>query len=105
MRLTATEVNILKAAIEGSNLGNLYKRLKWGEPKSLRFSVEELDSVMGILLYCPTTEKILLCCKIYNKPIDDLRKIYEECFYDGWEALCDIAEWNKARELCSKGTG
>lgn len=49
MILTSTEVNLLKAQIEGYDT-RLYKRLKWDEPKRIRLTIEEKDLIEACFL-------------------------------------------------------
>ena len=43
--LTAREVNMLKALLEGGAGEHLYARLRWGVPKCVRFSSYERDLI------------------------------------------------------------
>lgn len=49
MKLTAKEVNKLKATIEGSSLEKLYNRLVWDKEKNIRLSISEKDDLSGFL--------------------------------------------------------
>lgn len=48
-KLNASQVNDLKAAIEGNSLVSLYNRLTWDEPKCIRLSLEEKDTLQSML--------------------------------------------------------
>lgn len=49
MKLTAKQVNTLKANIEGGCLESLYKRLKWDTPKTIRLNIIEKDVIESMI--------------------------------------------------------
>ena len=49
MKLTANQVNKLKAMIEGNSLESLYNRLQWDTPKNVRLNIIEKDTMESML--------------------------------------------------------